>query len=181
MVDRTRVLGIDPGTASTGYGVVERCDNSLFHVHHGVIRTDSRRDLPYRLCQIFNGIQEIIGLYKPDQAAIEDIFYSRNPKTALILGHSRGAAILAAADAGLQIYQYSPLEVKSAVVGYGRASKGQVQRMIQFLLNLPETGIHLDASDALAVGICHLNSMELKVKIEQAEGLAGRPVLEKRG
>jgi crossover junction endodeoxyribonuclease RuvC len=156
-----RVLGIDPGSRITGYGIVDQQGNRLVHVDNGAIFTDSATDFPGRLKSIFDGLSAIIAEFKPDQVAIENIFFSNNVQSALKLGQARGAAIVAAVNAGLPVAEYSALQVKQAVVGQGRAEKGQVQKMLKALLSLPETA-QADASDALAVAICHINSYGLK-------------------
>ncbi len=125
------ILGIDPGTASTGYGVIE-CSGSKFNmVVYGVIRTAAGKDLAVRLKKIYAEIAKLIETYKPDEFAIEQLFFNTNAKTALAVGHARGVAILAAADRGVNISEYTPLQVKQAVVGYGRAEKEQIQFMMK--------------------------------------------------
>ena len=155
------VLGIDPGSRITGYGIVEQVGNRLAHIDNGAIFTDKAVDFPGRLKKIFDGLIEIIARYHPDQVAIENIFFSTNPQSAIKLGQARGAAIVAAVHCGLPVAEYTALQVKQAVVGQGRAEKGQVQKMIKALLSLPEIA-QADASDALAVAICHINSYGLK-------------------
>ncbi|MGB9082194.1 MAG: crossover junction endodeoxyribonuclease RuvC [Desulfuromonadaceae bacterium] len=155
------VLGIDPGSRITGFGIVEKAGNRLLHIDNGAIFTDTAADFPGRLKKIFDGLLEIIAQYRPDQVAIENIFFSTNPQSALKLGQARGAAIVAAVHCGLPVAEYTALQVKQAVVGQGRAEKGQVQKMIRALLSLPEVA-QADASDALAVAICHINSYGLK-------------------
>ncbi|MDD2852705.1 MAG: crossover junction endodeoxyribonuclease RuvC [Desulfuromonadaceae bacterium] len=154
------VLGIDPGSRITGYGVVENSGNRLVHIDNGAIFTDTAPDFPGRLKTIFDGLMEIIARYHPDQVAVENIFFATNPQSALKLGQARGAAIVAAVHCGLPVAEYSALQVKQAVVGQGRAEKGQVQKMVRALLGLPEIA-QPDASDALAVAICHINSYGL--------------------
>jgi crossover junction endodeoxyribonuclease RuvC len=156
-----RVLGIDPGSRITGYGIVDQNGNKLVHVDNGAIFTDKSPDFAGRLKKIFDGLSEVIEQYRPDEVAIENIFFSTNVQSALKLGQARGAAIVAAVHAGLPVAEYSALQVKQAVVGQGRAEKGQVQKMLKALLGLPETA-QADASDALAVAVCHINSYGLK-------------------
>jgi len=158
-----RVLGIDPGSRITGYGVVDQIGNKLVHVDNGAIFTDKAEDFAGRLKRIFDGLSEIIAQYGPDEVAVENIFFSTNVQSALKLGQARGAAIVAAVHAGLPVAEYTALQVKQAVVGQGRAEKGQVQKMLKVLLGLPEIAQE-DASDALAVAICHINSHELRSK-----------------
>lgn len=154
------VLGIDPGSRITGYGIVEKNGNRLVHIDNGAIFTDAAFDFPGRLKIIFDGLLEVISQYQPNQVAIENIFFSTNPQSALKLGQARGAAIVAAVHCGLPVAEYTALQVKQAVVGQGRAEKGQVQKMLKALLGLPEIA-QADASDALAVAICHINSQGL--------------------
>ncbi len=155
------VLGIDPGSRITGYGIVEKAGNRLVHIDNGAIFTDKATDFPGRLKKIFDGLLEVIARYRPDQVAIENIFFSTNPQSALKLGQARGAAIVAAVHCCLPVAEYTALQVKQAVVGQGKAEKEQVQKMIRALLGLPEIA-QADASDALAVAICHINSYGLK-------------------
>lgn len=153
-----RVLGVDCGGEVTGYGVVEQDDaGSLRHLASGVIRL--RRDtLEVRLKKICEELTSIIAIYRPEQVAIEDVFYAVNVKSALKLGHVRGVAMLTAAQAGLEVVAYAPLVIKSAVVGYGRAGKSQVQAMVAQLLDLPCPPEPPDVADALALAICHLHT-----------------------
>jgi len=154
-----RVLGIDCGGECTGYGVVEQNGSGpLHHLCSGAIRLASREPLELRLKKISEGLAEIILAYSPEEVAIEDVFYAVNVKSALKLGHVRGVAMLAAAQAGLPVIAYSPLSIKSAVVGYGKAEKSQVQIMVARLLELPAPPESPDAADALAIAICHLHT-----------------------
>jgi len=154
-----RVLGIDCGGEYTGYGVVEQdAHGALRHLCSGAIRLSPREALELRLKKICEGLTEIIGAHQPEQVAIEDVFYAVNVKSALKLGHVRGVAMLVAAQAGLEVVAYSPLSIKSAVVGYGRAEKSQVQLMVARLLDLPAPPEPPDVADALAIAICHLHT-----------------------
>ena len=154
-----RVLGIDCGTEYTGFGVVELClDGKLICLACGAVRLSLREPLPLRLATIFERLGAIIQEHQPDNVAIEDIFYALNVKSALKLGQVRGVAMLAASTAGLAVTEYAPLTIKSAVVGYGRAEKRQVQHMVTRLLNLAEIPEPPDAADALAIAICHLHT-----------------------
>ncbi len=154
-----RVLGIDCGGEYTGYGVVEQDgDGALHHLCSGAIRLLPRQALELRLKKICDGLTEIISTHAPQQVAIEDVFYAVNVKSTLKLGHVRGVAMLVAAQAGLEVIAYSPLSIKSAVVGYGRAEKSQVQMMVARLLNLPAVPEPADVADALAIAICHLHT-----------------------
>ena len=156
------VIGIDPGTALTGYGIVEELRNqSLQIIDFGVIRTESTDKPEIRLKKIFTQLNEILSLYKPETGAVEKLFFQRNTRTAMSVGQARGVAILSLAEAGLSIYEYGPVEIKQAVVGYGRASKNQVQQMVKMLLNLKEIPKPDDAADALAVAICHIHSRKM--------------------
>lgn len=156
-----RILGIDPGSRITGYGLVEQQGSRLVHIDNGALFTDKAADFPGRLKLIFEGITAVIAEYSPDAVAVEDIFFSTNVRSALKLGQARGAAIAAAVHAGLPVFEYTALQVKKAVVGEGKAAKEQVQRMLVALLRLPEVA-QADASDALAVAICHINSSALR-------------------
>jgi len=151
-------LGIDPGTATTGYGLVQDQDGSLAVVDYGVILTASDLEMPERLLEIFRQLNKIILLHRPESSAVEKLFFQRNVRTALSVGQARGVILLALAEAGLPVYEYTPLEVKQAVVGYGGADKNQVQQMVRALLGLKEVPQPDDAADALAVAICHLHS-----------------------
>ncbi|HET7183972.1 MAG TPA: crossover junction endodeoxyribonuclease RuvC [Terriglobales bacterium] len=154
-----RVLGIDCGGESTGYGVVEQdAAGELRHITCGAVRLNPKKPLPERLQQIFTELREIIERHQPDTVAIEDVFYAVNVKSALKLGQVRGVAMLAAASCGLQVAEYAPLSIKSAVVGYGKADKSQVQQMVTRLLRLEAAPEPQDASDALAIAICHLHT-----------------------
>ena len=151
------ILGIDPGSRITGYGLICKEGNRLIHIDNGAIFTQSAKDFPQRLERIFTGLSEVIAQYRPDAVAVENVFLAKNAQSALKLGQARGAAIVAAVNVGLDVFEYTALQVKQAVVGSGRAEKVQVQQMIKALLNLPEIAQE-DASDALAVAICHAHS-----------------------
>jgi crossover junction endodeoxyribonuclease RuvC len=154
-----RVLGIDCGTEYTGYGVVELCsDGKLLCLTCGAIKLSPRDPMAARLATIFQRLGLLIEEHHPDNVAIEDVFYALNVKSALKLGQVRGVAMLAASAAGLQVSEYAPLSIKSAVVGYGKAEKQQVQHMVTRLLNLDEIPQSADAADALAIAICHLHT-----------------------
>lgn len=156
------VLGIDPGTAITGYGLVREDEaGHLSAVDFGVVRTSSKDPMPERLRQIFHQIHDIAKLHQPDSGVVEKLFFQSNVRTAISVGQGRGVAILALAEAEVPVAEYSPLEIKQAVAGYGGADKHQVQHMIRALLNLDEIPQPDDAADALAVAICHLHSFRL--------------------
>ena len=150
------VLGIDPGTAVTGYGVVERLpDGSQRLLECGVVRTSSQSPLPLRLRQIFEGVSELIERHSPSVVAVEGVFFGKNARSAMVLGHARGVVVLAAALRDIEVAEYPPAEVKSAVVGTGRATKHQVGFMTQKLLKLREPPRPEDAADGVAVALCH--------------------------
>ncbi len=154
-----RVLGIDCGTEYTGYGIVELSPaGKLICLTSGAIKLSPRESLPLRLNRIYDRLDELIQEHQPEQVAIEDVFYAVNVKSALKLGQVRGVAMLAAAAAGLHVAEYAPLSIKSSVVGYGRAEKHQVQQMVTRLLELQQPPEPMDASDALAIAICHLHT-----------------------
>ena len=153
-----RVLGIDCGTERTGYGVIESDGREHRIVAAGVIRTSAKWPLERRLLVIAQGLRQVIRDFGPAAAAVEEVFHAANAKSALKLAHVRGIALLAIAEAGLECGAYSPLEIKSSVVGYGRAGKGQVQLMVRSLLRLDSAIESEDACDALAVAICHVTS-----------------------
>ena len=153
-----RVLGIDCGGECTGFGVVEETEGRLCCIEFGAVRLNARRPLPERLQQIFEDLSAVIERHEPVCVAIEDVFYAVNVKSALKLGQVRGVAMLAAAAHSLPVAEYAPLSIKSAVVGYGRAEKSQVQQMVTRLLRLEEPPEPLDAADALAIAICHLHT-----------------------
>jgi crossover junction endodeoxyribonuclease RuvC len=162
------VLGIDPGTAITGYGLVREDDGGLALVACGAITTAAGQPLSVRLQAIYRGLGDVIQAYQPDTSAVEELFFSRNVRTALSVGHARGVALLALADAGLDVYEYKPMEVKQAVAGYGGADKQQVQEMVRMLLQLEDAPQPDDAADAVAVAICHIHSARMASLIAQA-------------
>ncbi|MDX8390988.1 MAG: crossover junction endodeoxyribonuclease RuvC [Mariprofundaceae bacterium] len=152
---KIRILGVDPGSRRTGYGVVDVEGNRVIHVTHGVIATGNA-EFSERLSILFSTLGHVIAEFQPECAAIEDVFMARNAASALKLGQARGALIVACTHVGLSVSSYSPTAVKQAVVGFGRAEKGQVQHMIQMLLK-PPAPLKEDAADALAVALCHAN------------------------
>ena len=161
-----RVLGIDCGTERTGYGVIESDGREHRMLAAGVIRTQPRDPLETRLLAIGRGLREVIGKYSPECAAVEDVFHAVNAKTVIKLAHARGVALLAIAEAGIPLGNYSPLEVKRSIVGYGRAEKEQVQMMVRSLLGLDANIASQDASDAVAVAICHANHSATRAHME---------------
>jgi crossover junction endodeoxyribonuclease RuvC len=157
------VIGIDPGTAITGYGLVEDNDDGSLTVRDfGVILTPSKLSMPERLLELYRKLHAILLLHRPDSGAVEKLFFQRNVRTALSVGQARGVTLLALAEVGINIVEYTPLEVKQAVVGYGGADKNQVQQMVRALLGLHEVPQPDDAADALAVAICHLHSDRMR-------------------
>jgi crossover junction endodeoxyribonuclease RuvC len=148
------VLGVDPGTAATGYGVVAGSGSSLRAVSYGLLETAREDALPLRLMAIHDGMRRLIDLHRPQLVAVERLFFNRNVQTAFAVGQARGVVLLAAAECGLPVFEYGPHEVKMAVTGYGRAAKNDVQRMVQMVLGMTELPRPDDAADALAVAIC---------------------------
>jgi crossover junction endodeoxyribonuclease RuvC len=148
------VLGVDPGTAVTGYGVVERIDGRLRAVDFGTLETPAAHELPQRLLAIHQGLEALIESHHPDLVAVERLFFNRNVQSAFAVGQARGAVLLTAAQHGLPVFEYGPHEVKMAVTGHGRAGKDQVQRMVQIVLGMASLPRPDDAADALAVAIC---------------------------
>jgi crossover junction endodeoxyribonuclease RuvC len=150
------VLGVDPGSRVTGYGLVEKENNQMTCTHAGTISLSAKLPFYERIHNIFKSMVEIMNHYRPQEMAIEDIFFAKNVKSSLKLGHARGAVLIAAVQCGIKIFEYTPLEIKKSTVGYGRATKEQVCSMVQIILNLKDKP-NLDTSDALATAICHLN------------------------
>jgi len=163
-------IGIDPGTALTGYGLVrEEQDGSLTVIDYGAIVTSPDEPMPERLVQLYRQLKELLELHSPQSGAVEKLFFARNVRTALTVGQARGVALLALAESGVSLSEYTPNEVKQAVVGYGGADKNQVQKMVQALLGMEEVPQPDDAADALAVAICHLHSAPLR-SLEDGSG-----------
>lgn len=154
-----RIMGIDPGSVCTGYGIIEEADNDLKLVHWGTIKGKAKQPFPQRLKIIYDGLTNVIQNFSPEVVAIEDIFFALNPKSTIKLGQTRGVAILAAINADKMLAEYTPLSVKQSIVGYGRANKEQVRDMVTILLRLQTKPESLDASDALAIAICHVHTM----------------------
>ena len=160
-----RVLGVDPGSDTTGYGVIDSDGRHYQLVEYAGIKGLKRLSFAERLLEITLKLEEVIERLSPQACAVEDTFYAVNVKSALKLGQARGAVLVAAARAGLEVFEYSPLEIKSALVGYGRAEKQQVQEMVRLLLGMKNVPEPLDASDALAIAICHVNIATTKSRI----------------
>jgi len=158
-VESLRILGVDPGLARLGFGIIERGPgDSLHHVAHGCIETGADTPLPERLRHIFQQLTELCRTHRPAVMAVEELFFSRNTTTAFTVGQARGVALLAGAEAGLAVTEYTPMQVKQAVTGYGRADKRQVQEMVRLLLRLTSVPKPDDAADALAVAIAHAHA-----------------------
>ncbi|MDO8886706.1 crossover junction endodeoxyribonuclease RuvC [Candidatus Oleimmundimicrobium sp.] len=155
------ILGLDPGLAITGFGVIDCKGNRLKPISYGCIRTEAKLSLPVRLDKVFKEMEILINKYNPQEVAVESLFFNSNAKTVFAVGQARGVALLAMARAGLPVSDYTPLQVKQAVVGYGRADKLQVQNMVKTLLCLSEYPKPDDAADALAIAICHAHSRKM--------------------
>lgn len=162
-----RVLGLDPGTATTGYGVIDGEGDGLRMLTYGAIITPPDMPMPERLRLIYLAATELINAQQAGAVAVEKLFFNRNVTTALSVGQARGVLLLAAANAGIAVYEYTPLEVKQALVGYGRATKPQVQQMVKMVLGLDFTPHPDDAADALAVAVCHCQSARMRALIER--------------
>lgn len=164
------VLGVDPGTAITGYGLVRHAPDGdrLEAVAYGVITTPSDWAMPQRLRKIHQDLTDLIREHHPTEAAVEQLFFSRNVKTALAVGQARGVVLLTLADGDLSVHEYTPLQVKQSVVGYGRAEKAQVQELVRLLLGLEAAPQPDDAADALAIAICHLHSRRMTLLMQSA-------------
>ena len=166
------VIGIDPGTAITGYGLVQDDEaGGLELVDCGTITTASDLEIAKRLQKIYHQLSKLINLYQPDSGAVEKIFFHKNARTVISVGQSLGVSMLALSEAGLSVSEYTPLQIKQSVVGYGKANKHQVQNMVSALLGLSEIPKPDDAADALAVAICHLHSVGINTLLNQQPGL----------
>ncbi len=162
MSRKFRVLGIDPGLLNSGWGVIDVEGTKLLHVAHGVIKVQAKQDMDIRLNKLFLGVQAIVKQYQPDEAAIEETFLNKNPATTLRLGLARGVVMVAPTTLDIRVSEYSANHVKKMVVGAGHADKEQVKTMIQYLLPQCNDEISFDASDALAIAICHAHTMQTK-------------------
>jgi len=156
--DLMRVLGIDPGIAITGYGIIDFAGNSFSPVDYGSIRSATEMPQHLRLNKLYNELTDLIIKYRPHCMAVEELFFNRNVRTAMSVSQARGVILLASAQSDLEVYEYTPLQVKLAVVGRGRADKKQVQYMIKIILNLPAVPRPDDVADALAIAVCHINN-----------------------
>jgi crossover junction endodeoxyribonuclease RuvC len=153
------ILGIDPGTARMGYGLIEKKGQKLFPVNYSCWRTPADMPMPQRLKHLYESLENLLLKYSPNVMAVEELFFNRNTTTALSVGQARGVVLLSAARNNIEIFEYTPLQVKQAVVGYGKADKQQVQYMVRALLSLKENPKPDDTADALAIAICHAHSM----------------------
>jgi crossover junction endodeoxyribonuclease RuvC len=154
-------LGVDPGVAATGFGLVEQRGDKLSHVSSGCITTSSKESAHIRIAKIYSELKSLITKYRPDQIAVERLFFGENSKTAMAVGQARGIVLLVAAEKKIPIAEYTPLEVKSALTGYGKAEKRQIQQMVKVLLHLLQAPKSDDEADALAVAICHIHSAKM--------------------
>ncbi len=162
------VIGIDPGTAITGYGLVKEDETgNLTAIDYGVIQTPAKLAMPQRLVQLYRELKNIMLLHRPESAAVEKLFFQKNVKTAITVGQGRGVAILALAESEITVAEYTPLEIKQSVVGYGSADKAQVQQMVKAILNLDDIPRPDDAADALAVAICHIHSAKMQSYLDR--------------
>lgn len=161
-----RIMGIDPGSQCTGVGIIDDISGELSAVHWGGIRCNPKEPFVQRLKTVYQELRRILREYQPDAVAVEEMFFAKNVQSALKLGQVRGVALLAAAHADLHIGEYSPTAVKQSVTGYGRAGKEQVQSMVVHLLKLKKPPTPLDASDALAIAICHIHSVTLSDRLK---------------
>ena len=162
-----RIIGIDPGYAILGYGIIDVEGNHFKPIEYGAVTTEAGMDMPDRLKVLYNGLMEIIDKYNPQQASIEELFFNTNNKTAILVGQARGVAILACANSGLEIFEYTPLQIKQGLVGYGRADKKQIQQMVKIMLNLRQVPKPDDTADALAAAICHGNTAASRKRMER--------------
>lgn len=165
-----RIMGIDPGIAIVGFGFIDKEGSRLVPVQYGSIQTEAGTDPGIRLRQVYDSAVQLIDKYKPDAVAVEKLFFNRNVTTAFTVGQARGVLMLAAVQKGLQVGEYTPLQVKQAVVGYGKAEKKQVQEMVRMFLKLSAVPKPDDVADALAVAICHAHSSALLQKINEVNG-----------
>jgi crossover junction endodeoxyribonuclease RuvC len=163
-----RVIGIDPSSQATGYGILELKEGRTIVLGYGTIKPRRQGALPEKLLEIKGGIDRLIGAFEPGEIAVENPFFGLNIKTAITLGQVRGAVLVAVAEHGRPLFEYSPLEIKKAVTGYGRADKHQVATMVKALLSLDDEALDEDASDALACAICHLNTRSFQKNVEES-------------
>ena len=162
-----RILGIDPGYAILGWGIIEMKGNNFKAIAYGAVTTDSKMEMPDRLKHLYSELMEIIQEFSPEVSSIEELFFNTNAKTAILVGQARGVAVLACVNSGLEIFEYTPLQIKQGVVGYGRAEKKQVQQMVKTILHLEKVPKPDDTADALAAGICHGHSSATANKLKK--------------
>ncbi len=160
-----RILGIDPGYAIMGWGVIEKKGSSFFPVAYGSIETEKETPMPERLKHLYASLMDIISEYDPEEVSIEELYFNNNAKTAIFVGQARGVALLACTNSGLDIFEYTPLQIKTAMTGFGRAEKKQIQAMVKMILNLEAIPKPDDTADALAAAICHAYFGEMKKKM----------------
>ncbi|MBL7191968.1 crossover junction endodeoxyribonuclease RuvC [bacterium] len=158
------IMGVDPGTAATGIGIVDYRDRKPFLISYRLVRTNSKKPLPFRLREIYQAVKEEIDKHKPDYVVVEEVFGGKNIQSTLKIGQARGAAIIAAVNANIEVREYSPAEIKMSVVGRGAAAKEQVQYMVKNILGLKEEAIPHDCADALAAALCHANRLNFQEK-----------------
>jgi len=159
------ILGIDPGTATMGWGVIRQEGNRLSYLQHGAVTTPSQWEMPRRLGRLFDGVTELVKGYRPETVAVEELFFNTNVTTAITVGQARGVVLLAAYRAGIEVAEYTPLQVKQAITSYGRAEKRQMQEMVKSLLRLREIPKPDDAADGLAIAVCHAFSSRISGKV----------------
>ena len=167
--ERVRILGIDPGIAIVGFGIIDKEGSRLVPVQYGAITTEAHTDPALRLKQIYDGVCHLVDQYKPEAMAVEKLFFNRNVTTAFSVGQARGVMILAGVQRGLSIAEYTPLQVKQSVVGYGPAEKNQVQEMVKLLLHLKVKPKPDDVADALAIAICHAHAGTFHEKMKESQ------------
>lgn len=165
-----RIMGIDPGVAIVGFGLIDKVGHKLTPVQYGSIQTEAHTDEGIRLRQIYESMIELIERYQPEEIAVEKLFFNRNVTTAISVGQARGVILLAAIQKGLEVGEYTPLQVKQAIVGYGKAEKRQVQEMVKLFLHLSEVPKPDDVADALAIAICHAHSRTMHKKANEVLG-----------
>lgn len=163
-----RILGIDPGIATVGFGIIEFDRNSFKTIEYGAVITPAHTAMPKRLKMAYDDMTYIIEKFKPDEVAIEELFFNTNVKTAIMVAQARGTLILSAANMGIPVFEYTPLQIKQAVVGYGRAEKIQVQQMVKSILSLSEVPKPDDTADALAIAVCHAHSSGARGRLLKA-------------
>ena len=160
-----KILGIDPGYAILGWGVIEKKGSSFIPIAYGSLETDKDMPMPERLKVLYSGLMEIIAEYEPEEASVEELYFNNNAKTAIFVGQARGVALLACINSGVELFEYTPLQIKTAMTGFGRAEKKQIQSMVKMILNLDSIPKPDDTADALAAAICHGYSGEMKKKM----------------